>query len=362
MNPYAVAGQVAWSNRRRLAGLVAFVVVGAWLMFMLVIAAVTSSPARGPSAAAAYPCIGGGAAGDSGTGLQPDQAPNAALIVSVGRRLGVPPKGLVIAVATALQESQLKNITHGHLDSLGLFQQRPAAGWGLREQIMDPELATLAFFGGASHTANPGLLDIAGWERMSVSAVAQAVQRSAFPDAYAKWESKSVAIVEALTGSSGLCHLVSAAGVGSGPWRLPLAAGSYSASSPFGMRKHPITGVHQLHSGADLAAPQGTPVSAVHQGTVTFTGVRGTYGNLVILDHGGGVTTRYAHLHTIAVRVGAAVPVGGVIGQVGSTGGSRGNHLHLEVRVNDTAVDPVPWLRQHGVDLLNGRTTEGTKA
>jgi len=119
---------------------------------------------------------------------------NAALIVRLGRQLGVPDRGIVIALAAAAQESGLRNVRYGDRDSLGLFQQRPSTGWGTPDQVLDPTRATLAFYGGA---ANPnkgrtrGLLDIPGWSGMSVTQAAQAVQLSAFPDAYAKWETSA---------------------------------------------------------------------------------------------------------------------------------------------------------------------------
>jgi hypothetical protein len=123
--------------------------------------------------------------------LSPDQAENAATITAVGLRLGLPPHAAVIALATALQESKLHNLPFGDRDSLGLFQQRPSTGWGTPEQVLDAERATRAFYGGAGNP-NPGrtrgLLDIPGWRSMSVTQAAQAVQLSAFPDAYAKWE------------------------------------------------------------------------------------------------------------------------------------------------------------------------------
>ncbi len=115
---------------------------------------------------------------------------NAHTIIRIGRQLGVPERGIVIALAAAAQESALHNLDWGHLDSLGLFQQRPSMGWGTPEQILDPEHSVRAFFGGR-HNPNPdtrGLLDIPGWMSMSVPQAAQAVQRSAYPDAYAKWE------------------------------------------------------------------------------------------------------------------------------------------------------------------------------
>ena len=119
---------------------------------------------------------------------------NAQTIVSVGRAAGVSDQGLVIALAAAAQESGLRNVDHGDRDSLGLFQQRPSIGWGTDEEVMDPTRASLAFFGGAGNP-NPGvtrgLLDIPGWDTMSVTEAAQAVQISAHPDFYAKWEASA---------------------------------------------------------------------------------------------------------------------------------------------------------------------------
>lgn len=126
-----------------------------------------------------------------------------------------------------------------------------------------------------------------------------------------------------------------------GTLRLPVDA---PMSSSFGPRVHPVTGEWKQHAGIDLAAPTGTPIGAAAAGTVTFAGVRGGYGNLVIVDHGDGTETRYAHQHTIAVRAGQQVAVGDLLGTVGSTGMSTGPHLHLEVRRNGRPVDPAPLL------------------
>ncbi|MEF3405014.1 LysM peptidoglycan-binding domain-containing protein [Agromyces sp. CCNWLW203] len=119
---------------------------------------------------------------------------NARIIIDVGRALGVPDQGIVIALAAAAQESGLKNPEYGDLDSLGLFQQRPSQGWGTVEEVLDPARSATAFYGGA---ANPnagrtrGLLDIPGWESLTVTQAAQAVQLSAHPDHYAKWETSA---------------------------------------------------------------------------------------------------------------------------------------------------------------------------
>jgi len=123
--------------------------------------------------------------------LTDEMRQHARVIVDVGRSLGVPEHGLVVALAAAAQESGLRNVDFGDRDSLGLFQQRPSQGWGTPEEVLDPTRATLAFYGGPANP-NPGrtrgLLDIDGWETMSVTEAAQAVQRSAHPDLYAKWE------------------------------------------------------------------------------------------------------------------------------------------------------------------------------
>jgi cell wall-associated NlpC family hydrolase len=121
--------------------------------------------------------------------LSAEQASNARVIVAVGQERRVPTRGLLVALMTAAQESGLRNLDYGDRDSLGLFQQRPSMGWGTPAQVRDPAYAAAAFYGGpASPTGNRGLLSVPGWESMPLTAAAQAVQRSAFPTAYAKWE------------------------------------------------------------------------------------------------------------------------------------------------------------------------------
>lgn len=127
-------------------------------------------------------------------GLDSEQSHNAAVIVAVGQSVGASAFGLKIALATAYQESKLINLDHGDRDSLGLFQQRPQTGWGTPAQISDPVYSSQAFFGGPSGPNSgepPGLLDIPGWHTMPLTVAAQAVQRSAYPSAYAQWESSA---------------------------------------------------------------------------------------------------------------------------------------------------------------------------
>ncbi|HUG85116.1 MAG TPA: M23 family metallopeptidase, partial [Euzebya sp.] len=115
-------------------------------------------------------------------------------------------------------------------------------------------------------------------------------------------------------------------------------------SSEFGYRIHPLSGARRLHAGMDIAAPGGTPIHAGAAGVVDFVGWRGGYGNTVIVDHGGGITTLYAHQSRTGTSVGSQVAQGEVIGFVGTTGYSTGNHLHWEVRVNGDPQNPRNFL------------------
>lgn len=125
------------------------------------------------------------------TTLTDEMRQNAAQIIAIGRQLQIGDYGIVIALATAMQESSLRNISFGDRDSVGLFQQRPSAGWGTKAQIMKPDYSIRAFFGGSGNPnrqATRGLLDIKNWSGMPLTEAAQAVQISAHPLAYAKWE------------------------------------------------------------------------------------------------------------------------------------------------------------------------------
>lgn len=116
-------------------------------------------------------------------------------------------------------------------------------------------------------------------------------------------------------------------------------------SSPFGWRNIAVNG-NRFHAGVDIVANSGTPVAAARDGLVTRAGWWGTYGNVVVLDHGDGSETRYAHLSRVTVAAGDAVRQGDVVGAVGSTGASTGPHLHFELRFDGRAVDPLQYLAQ----------------
>ncbi len=126
--------------------------------------------------------------------LTTTQAENAALIAAVAVRRGLPARAVTIALATAFQESKLRNLTGGDRDSLGLFQQRPSQGWGSRAQILDRVYATNAFY--------DALVQVDGYQELPITVAAQRVQRSGFPDAYAQHEAGARVVASALTGWS----------------------------------------------------------------------------------------------------------------------------------------------------------------
>ena len=129
--------------------------------------------------------------------------------------------------------------------------------------------------------------------------------------------------------------------------RLPLTRpipGS-PVTSRFGVRVDPFLGTPAMHTGIDFRAPTGYPATATADGTVTMAGYDGGYGNMVEVDHGNGITTRYGHLSEIDVKVGQIVPKGAVLGRTGSTGRSTGPHLHYEVRVDGDAIDPMQYIK-----------------
>jgi cell wall-associated NlpC family hydrolase len=152
-----------------------------------------------------------------GLGNPAEQVPNAKNIQATGVAMNIPARGQIVALATALQESGLRNLTYGDRDSLGLFQQRPSQGWGTANEILDPVHSSTKFY--------EALKKVSGWQSLSVTQAAQAVQRSGFPEAYAKWEPLATALQKAIE------PLLSKAG-GASPSPSPSPSGSGSTDSP----------------------------------------------------------------------------------------------------------------------------------
>ncbi|MDX3866825.1 C40 family peptidase [Streptomyces europaeiscabiei] len=144
-----------------------------------------------------------------------EQVPNAKTVQATGVAMNIPARGQIVALATALQESGLRNLAYGDRDSLGLFQQRPSQGWGTANEILDPVYASTKFY--------EALEKVSGWQSLSVTQAAQAVQKSGFPEAYAKWEPLATALQQAIE------PLLSEAG-GTSP--SPSPSGSGGTGSP----------------------------------------------------------------------------------------------------------------------------------
>lgn len=177
----------AYVRRRLLVAAVVLAVIG--LVVTLIVAFMSRKPTETlilPS----YRCVA--SLGDSTAELNVEQSYYAAIIAGVAVQRGLPPRAVSIALATAFQESDIRNLDYGDRDSVGLFQQRPSQGWGTVEQILDPVFSTNAFY--------DALVQVEGYQEMPITEAAQAVQRSAFPDAYAQHEPTSRAWASAMYG------------------------------------------------------------------------------------------------------------------------------------------------------------------
>jgi TP901 family phage tail tape measure protein len=271
--------------------------------------------------------------------LSAEQLKNAATIIGVGKGMGANQNDLIVSIMTAMQESTLRNLSYGDRDSLGLFQQRPSQGWGTPEQIRTPSYAARKFF---EH-----LLAMKGRGKLPLTEQAQRVQRSAYPQAYAKWEAMARQVV-------------------SGTTFQPFGGVS-------GAKQRPVTGpvsrdwAHHsnLPRATDFGVPVGTPVRSAMNGTVqTSTDLRGpgnggyrSYGRYIVVGNGADKTL-YAHLSKRGVTQGNTVRAGQLIGYSGNTGNSTGPHLHFETWKNGQDVPPgtfgIPGLKKGGFTLNDG--------
>ncbi|MGI5185525.1 M23 family metallopeptidase [Dactylosporangium sp. CA-152071] len=286
---------------------------------------------------------------------KPDRVANAAIIVKVGADRGVPPRGWVIAVATAMVESSLINtdVVTDH-DSVGLFQQRPSQGWGTPAQLIDPVYAASKFY--------DALLKVDGWDTMPLTKAAQVVQRSEYPTRYAAKERDAEQVVAYVTQHASITELAGASPAGcAGPvaltssgWTKPVEA---KVGSGWGQRSG------RLHAGVDLIAGRYKVIRAASAGEVVQSVCDRSTGNCdvdgspeghgcgwyVDIRHADGIATRYCHMvRRPDVTAGQRVTAGQPIGLVGTSGHSSGTHLHYEVHRN------VPCAARGGRCTLTG--------
>lgn len=286
---------------------------------------------------------------------------HAATILAVARSLGVSAQGQQIAIMTALQESGLKMYANSTVpasldyphdavgsdhDSVNFFQQR-VSGWGPVKDLMDPTYAAKAFFGGPEGPNNGsprGLLDIPGWESMSLGEAAQTVQVSAYPDAYDKWETAAQQIISSVGGS-----ISCTGGEVVGQAAFPLSPG-FNMTSGYGPRDIDVEGAPTWHVAIDLQHwPNncGDPVYAILPGTVTLSSDL-----WLSIRHPDGFIVSYLHMYKSQrlVNVGDQVQAGQQIGVTGNVPPSGGCHLDLRINKNGTTNKAVAAL-QDATDL-----------
>ncbi len=359
-----------------------------------------AAQAHCPAGVEAAPAVSASASGAGFGEWNGQQVAHATTIVAAGKKANMAPRGWVIAVATAMQESTLRNLAntnvprsmtishedaaHDH-DSVGLFQQRPLppdgrGSWGTVEELMTPATSAGKFYA--------ALRRVSGWQTMELTQAAQAVQNSGFPDAYAKWESKANALVAHVAGvadigaigggapgaecggqAGGDGSTISASG-----WTAPVKA---KVGAPWGeSRAGQGNSAPHRHAGVDLMAARNTPILAAAAGTVVVVKCNapewhgcdtdghpglGGCGWYVEIAHAGNIHTRYCHMvRKPLVSVGDPVTVGQLLGNVGSSGNSSGPHLHFEVHLGlaptkigsfESSTDPVPFMRDRGAPL-----------
>lgn len=346
-------------------------------------------------------CIVGG---DGGGAVTASQSEYVRSIVGVGKDLGVSKKGQIVAVMVALAESGLKSHANGgkndfdfdiggpkgtqwwldtvkkhsmklphdavgnDADSVGLFQQRPSAGWANTgdfkaeddpetaiNRLMNPEFSARAFYGGPGGVPNPGLLDVDGWENMEPTKAAQKVQGSDFPFAYAPWENKATELVEAESDAPAISEGDSSSDSSdddsaeeasdsdedssdddsssdSSELSMPMDA---PITSEFGNRDSPGGVGSTEHKGIDFGDDLGSPINAAADGTVVAAGSAEGFGQWVVIDHkidGNKWSTVYGHVTPdgIKVKKGDTVKAGDQIAELGNEGTSTGPHLHFE--------------------------------
>ena len=210
--------------------------------------------------------------------MDPEQLLNASIITDVAMQRALPQRAVVVALATALQESKMYNLDYGDADSLGLFQQRPSQGWGSPEQVMTPTYAAGKFY--------DALVKVPNWQSLSLTQAADAVQRSAFPDAYRDWEPRATALAAALTGTTN--------------GQLTCRLAHPGTTSPMSMATAALTA--DLRTDLAVSSPAVANVDAKHA-TVTVSGLGAT-------DSGDDTAARHRDTTVAAWALAHAAPHG----------------------------------------------------
>ena len=284
--------------------------------------------------------------------------------VSIGIKRGFPGREILSLVAAAGQETGVRNLTYGDLDSGGVLQQRPSAGWGTYKQVTDPTYAFNKYL--------TELKKVKNRSSKSVKELAMAVQKpseaayNSPKNNFATWEKRMRGVLGAIVNrpagkASGAAMVYeecpksdsSQLSFSKSGWTKPL---SYlRIGSPFGPRFHPILHYTRLHNGIDLSSPSGAKIYAMGPGKIITMdkGYNGGAGNYIAIDHGDGYVVKYLHQSRFAegVHVGDRVRAGTHVGYVGSTGLSTAPHLHLQLNKKGSGVDPVPYLCAHGLKV-----------
>ncbi len=274
---------------------------------------------------------------------------NARTIIDVGLERGETEQVITIATYVSMQEVNLKNgVNFVDHKSCGIFQQQESAEYGTCSQISDPVYAANKFYDKLDSVITPA--DLATKSMMQIGIKVQIP----VPEAYARrWNRENLGAVAEQTvrmflgGSEqfGSCF----EGVNGQGWRNPLDPG-YNVGDGFEYREWSEL---KWHYGFDMGAGEGTPIYAAGPGTVVHAMRNGAFGNQVRIDHGGGYVTGYAHMIRFApgIKAGDTVAGGQVIGYVGNTGRSYGNHLHFDVLKDGKFIDPIPFMESMGVKL-----------
>lgn len=337
----------------------------------IVQAGATTGPATPPPAA---PGAGAGEIPNKIGIYSGVQLENAGYVIKAGQSLGADAWTITVGVMTTMGESGLRVLNRGDAqgpDSRGLWQQRGNGQWGTLADRMDPTISSVNGF--------KALMAVSGYHDLAPTVAAHRAQGNSDENYYAPFWPDAVAVVAALTKDPSLleslptsggnvtaaaagadCPVVDPASAGggsaggqaiSGKWANPLKPAKYTLTSNFGDYR-PNLPTAKLHKGQDLAAPGGTPIFAVCDGVVVQAGpVSGGGGNQTTIDCGGGITIKLMHQSAITTTTGATLTAGEEIGKVGTTGNSTGDHLHEQVEVNGVPIDPVPFMRLHGVPL-----------